>query len=561
VNDFLPSAVELIHKLCRDHRKSPDDRAIHLGAYLFAIAALIGKYEGPAALAAIRRRPRGLRSASEVLDYLEKTPPLIDGPTLFQTLGKALQLLEEELTDDRSGRTGLPPETPLVESHGGCQLGGTVVHWIRPSSSWRTERERRRPLADRLPPHPTPHPGDFLHRLAMHWNSDPQQPELARPRVPRGAIPLIEESAPGEAEGFRIALCPLESAWYPLFELSPDSQFFRALGPDSFQDPEGFHTYLETLVQAAVEEEVHLLVLPELMVDRAARKHLVSLMKRRPIRRGKAVPPYGLVAGSFHTWEDGADPKVHEPANRSHLLDSRGETLLTHDKRGKFRLTPHQLKAAARFFPNLPPSLPLEISEIQEGIRHGPTVQVLDTRLGRLALAICADCIAPDLTNLESVLIGLRPDLLLIVSMTDETEKFEGMMGPMAERGIASVFVNARSLWEKPPRNRPVLAAANLALAEPEGAPSTRARWCLGAEEPEVRYYQPTDLAPRADSAEKEEKRDWRPLSQAEKELGETSVRWLKRDGLDLALVIDLGPHWAWSKHGQSDRAPGPWGD
>jgi predicted amidohydrolase len=366
----------------------------------------------------------------------------------------------------------------------------------------------------------------------MFWNVNQTWPRVEVRPPPAPYIPLIVESGRSAADRhrFRVALCPLLADAHPAFRITTDGQFFRALDPRSLQGRDALDGHLKRLLRSAVEEDVHLLVLPELMVDEEVREHLARLLRAaraRPIGAGLHLP-LGVVAGSYHIWPDGQDPATSAPANESRLVDLAGRSLLQHEKRGKFRVTRRQVKQLPHLFVQRPNRI---LPEVVEGIVHGPVLEILETGLGRVALAICADCIAPDHTCLEPLFRELRPDLLIIVSMTPETRLFEELLERFAGIKIGCLFVNARCLCRG--EDGQLLAAAQLALYEPEGAPPTRVRLRCGAAELEVRYYRPVDGM-----------KGWRPLSQVHGEIG---VEWLGGSERRLGLVLDLGHHWRWS--------------
>jgi hypothetical protein len=216
------------------------------------------------------------------------------------------------------------------------------------------------------------------------------------------------------------------------------------------------------------------------------------------------------VAGSFHEWPGGTTSAEVLPYNEARLLDHTGQTLLKHQKKKGFRI--HRSYVTPQFFPGfLPEQLPSGVSEVFEGIEDGSALAVLDTTLGRLALLICFDAIAADPEGgYEHLVQCLRPDLLLVVSMSPKTAPFEAFFNRMSEHWIGTLFVNAHCLC----RPSEILASSNLALFELQGAPPTRAHWRKG-EKAACAYFKPP--APG-------------PTGVAEHPL--------------LGLVIDLGVHW-----------------
>jgi len=242
----------------------------------------------------------------------------------------------------------------------------------------------------------------------MFWNT-PKPPHIRPWQEPRARHPLIRDSGREAKNGaFRIALCPLLASAYPQFEVDTAGQFFRALGPNSLVGKKHLMPHLDEVIQAATRNDVHLIVLPELMIGGEARQSLAKLMRERQGPR-----PYGVIAGSFHVWPQNQDSKSSPPANESWFLGTAGQALLKHQKRGKFRLTPHQVQGLKKYFPNRPASFSEHVDEVIEWIDHGPEIEVLETTLGRMVVVICADCIAPDYTNL----CGRSPKTAVIRSL------------------------------------------------------------------------------------------------------------------------------------------------
>ena len=61
----------------------------------------------------------------------------------------------------------------------------------------------------------------------------------------------------------------------------------------------------------------------------------------------------------------------------------------------------------------------LDVVLVLEGIEHEETLEILETSLGRIAVAICADCIVPNATSLRPALERAQPDLPVTTLTTD----------------------------------------------------------------------------------------------------------------------------------------------
>lgn len=444
----------------------------------------------------------------------------------------------------------LPASTTLDE-RGPCFLSRSVVHRFVGHNALKTLRRERFNIAVRekeLPPpilQPVPHPSLQLDGLRMHWNSDPLLPDVTL-AIPAGEKPPLIASSGSDLvqEGFRILLCPLEGPFNPQFQVLGGGRRFRAKGADSIAGADNLQGALARVISAARELGLHLIIFPELMVCQSTRRHLVNLLNEDELD----ACPYGVVAGSFHVWRGACDGRNAYVANESLLLDHLGQPLLRHDKRGRFAVPPKVAQGPNKFFPD-PVTIPADVTQVVEDIEHEEGIQFLETSLGRIAMAICADCIVPNATSLIPALERAQPELLLIAAMTSETERFEKAMALLAEGGTTSIFVNAHCICPSedsaPPRDGgaarrkesqrrepPLLAAAQFALFEPSGAPPTRIRWQVDAPEPEVCYLRPKDS-----------NKAWRPISKAPKDCGVTPFHI---EGKVAGLVVELGAYARW---------------
>ena len=518
---FREAAIIFIKRRALESKRVDDLELIHFGAYLFAIGCQLALNHGNARLLVRGRPPRPRASREELLDQLAGLSEDLSPSALYWTVISALRALESLVCRRPSYRDALPASTDLTDFTAGPYRGlsGRVLHWIRPVSEFTVERERRFERARKRPPDPAPDPGIYLRALAMYWDSDPQLPEVLPVKPGPRILRLFESSL--ETKCFKVALCPLIGGFHPLFRIHSDGRHFQTLEENAMAGKEELHEHLNAVVDTAIGQGIHLLVLPELAVDPPARSHLRGLLRAK-LKEGGG-PLHGVVAGSFHLW--GRVPfEGGLPVNEAVLLDPAGETSAWHWKKGRFRVPSSELKDPSQFYPDGPPAEMAK--EIFEDIHYGSQLQVLDTSLGRLAVLICADAIAADDRGYLPVVRRLRPDLLIVVSMTRETQPFEAFAEDMSRYWIGTIFVNAHCICAGA---NPNLMSCDLALNEPGVAPPTRLRWRNG-QEAECRYYKPRD-----------DNRDWRFLRDA---LGETGFSWLTQEGKRLGAIIDLGIHW-----------------
>ena len=529
-----------------------DFEIVGLAAYLFAIACQLQLNHGNARLLLRDDDIFAWLSEEELFEQLASLSADLDSDLLFSTLISALLTIENVLREEPAYSQALPRSTPLEGFPDGSfrGLGGHVLHWLRPPSALSEERASRFREFEGGPPDPAPDPGTYLERLALYWDSDPRLPGVVVPTKPEERpVELFFWSGKDlkEKKAFRVALCPLPGRFHPKFHIDPaDGRHFQALKEDSIAGRQELHDHLSALVEAASAQHVNLLVLPELSVDTSALAHLQGLLKAG-LREGQRSL-YGVVAGSFHVWgRERADEPL--PVNETVLLDPAGEIISRHWKKGRFRITPAQVKHAPHFYDGVPDKM---AREIFEEVHYGFELRVLDTSLGRIVVLICADAIAADDRGYLPVVRHLHPDLLIVVSMTPETQPFEAFAEEMRSHWIGTLFVNAHCVCARPePRGSmrrarsrilqavrdrlglrstlPNLVACDLALYEPKGSPPSRLRWRYGKADAECIYHRPAD-----------HNRNWRPLSQA---LGETGVSWLARGTERLGMVVNLGVH------------------
>lgn len=563
---FRREAIAFIKSRAAQTVGGKDFEIVHLAAYLFAIGSQLQLSHGSARfLTRFHVEPPPVASSlNGLLRQLADLPATTDATTLYWTLVSALTVIEDEICRHPAYRLALPASTRLDGFPAGKfrGLSGRVLHWIRPPSELALKRSTRYEHARKRAPAPIFQPETYLKRLAMYWDSDPQLPEVVHVKPGVRTFRLFEQSGRDATERrrFRVALCPLAGCFHPLFKILPTGRHFQTLPHSGTAHWKDLHEHLKALVEAAVAEEVSLLVLPELSIDEDSRNRLRDLLQQTLSATGSTLY---VLAGSFHIWreledeDEDEDEEEARPVNEAVLLDPTGEVSARHWKKGRFRITSAQVNAAPHFFPLRPAEI---AREIFEDIHYGSKIQVLDTSLGRLAFLICADAIAADPKGYLPVVRSLRPDLLFVVSMTPETQPFDAFAEDMRRHWIGTLFVNAHCICDRKPISKswsrrlrraafsllgtvgnrfglqvlwgedtaPNLAACDLALHEHQGTPPTRTRWRYG-KEAECIYYDPADR-----------NRSWRPLSQA---LGPTGLAWLTKGTEKLGCIVDLGVH------------------
>ncbi|MCP4655719.1 MAG: protein kinase [bacterium] len=518
---FRQFVIFMIRNRARWTSANPDDRAIKLATYLFAIASqmTLGTDSKLGKLDRTQCKP----PLSHALNTLVELDDELSDAELYQRMVEALVAIDAEYADSIRDRGTVTGSTTIE----GIGFGSTrVLHWHRPVSAFRVLRGEREDSAmdagESVVRRPRPHPSDHLANLGMYWSHSELLPDVERVESPRA--PLVKASGLAAAAGaFRIALCPLRGSFHPRFELvGEDQSSFRIHQGDPMVDREDLSRHLKDVLRAASDADVKMVILPELTVDGDSRRELVEELCDRP----RARRPYGLLAGSFHLWSDG-----DQPVNEAVLYGIDGERMMSHRKMGRFRLSSASLPQIARKFfvkgeavaaePPCPPD-----GEIVEDICEGRSLRFLDTSLGRLAILICADAIEPETGGYRDVVAALRPDLVLLVAMSPKTGPFDDFIRRMAVERIGTLFVNAACVCD----GRHSLVHCDLALHRTAKAPPTQVRWC------------PEDVLEVGDYRSRPG--GWRPLA-IEKDGTGAGVSWLMGGAeTKLGLVVDLGVHW-----------------
>jgi predicted amidohydrolase len=371
----------------------------------------------------------------------------------YEALLAVLLACETDLADP-ARRAGMPALSPLDPGSG---LTGLVHHAWRGRGVWRARRHRRREDLGAGPTSYALRPEDQLDHLWFAFRRS--EPLAYVPLAARGLASRRVVTALGDrldAGSLRVALCPLTGSTGPRFRVTGDR--FVACPEHA---PVGAER-LATVLAAAAEEQIGLLLLPELHVRP---EELVGIESAGAVL---------TVAGSFHVQDGGV-------RNRAPVLVDGGHRLWEHDKRGYFRVR----RADAERPPFEPASGIAE--EVYEGIVGGGALTVLDTSLGRLAAVICADALEP--TGYVRAIEDARPDFVLVVSYSPETHGFERRAEEWERLGISTLYVNAAS-------GRALRGMCWLAVRGSAAHPPTRIRWADGGLEvwrPRVGWNADTD--------------------------------------------------------------------
>lgn len=414
------------------------------------------------------RPPRRLDHLAYALDGIDAG---IGHGALYGIVIATLRTIESQLVEARFQGDGSSVELEPLRV-GGVEIEGRALVWVRPAPTWRRAREDAFDSAlergESLPMSEPERPGRHLDRLAVHWTV--RGPLVVPVTLRDPTAPLVMESGRRLRSGsFRLALCPLDCDGHPFFEVVGEKKDgFQVYQEAPFRSREALTGQLKAILEAAREHAVHLLVLPELMLDGEGLSWL-----RAQLGTSGSDLPFGVVAGSFHVWNGKARPE-----NRSQLVDDKGLQVLRHAKRGRFRVKPrevpwkeffHRGDELERHKDELP-------SEIWESIEPGNRFEFLETGFGRVALMICADAIdsfSPEFVDLAK---RVEADLVLIPSMSDQTGLFLDVVKSFHGHGVGVAFVNAARVC-RPGR---ALALCSLPVYRPKGAAPGAVAWNRG---------------------------------------------------------------------------------
>lgn len=186
---------------------------------------------------------------------------------------------------------------------------------------------------------------------------------------------------------------------------------------------------LEELLRAAWEAKVHILLLPELVVDEPLLQRCRNWLAHHNLRE---VRLRLVVAGSQHV----ADAEGGKDFfNRSTVLGYDGELLWQQDKCSPFVIDNPVALAA------LCPSS--QITKLFEPTRLGVNIVLAEAALGRLLTPICLDYI-------EGILWDeLGADIYLVPAMTEGLSRFKQQANTLGGRhGAASFVCNAQTSGE-----------------------------------------------------------------------------------------------------------------
>lgn len=187
---------------------------------------------------------------------------------------------------------------------------------------------------------------------------------------------------------------------------------------------------LEDILAAAWHAHVHILLLPELVVDDDLLRRCSAWLLANNLNEPRL---HLVIAGSRHHG-NGKDF-----VNRCTVLGQIGDTLWHQDKRSPFVIDDQPL--LQRLFPDL------TMAKAFEPPNLGETVILADSAIGRLLTPICLDYVEGELWP------ELGADVFLVPAMSGNLGRFVHQAKEMGKRhGAASFVCNARNSGNLPDR-------------------------------------------------------------------------------------------------------------
>ncbi|MBA4393610.1 MAG: hypothetical protein C0407_08670 [Desulfobacca sp.] len=238
------------------------------------------------------------------------------------------------------------------------------------------------------------------------------------------------------SKGFKIAVSPFFT------DLEFETESFPADLPDQ-RTPYTFKKVINfdlaekalfLLLKRCLDEEINILVLPELTIDEAL---LISLKEwLRENNREKVSSGSGglimVIAGSFHV------PDEEDIRNAAPVLNHRGDVLWTQNKYQIFSLS----SADIRKNPEIKKILRISDLGGYEKIKSSEGFTAVDTPLGRICVCICLDFFHQD--NFEVFRLS-GANVFFVPAMSDTNIQFIETSKHLGRTNLAATFISLAS--------------------------------------------------------------------------------------------------------------------
>lgn len=187
---------------------------------------------------------------------------------------------------------------------------------------------------------------------------------------------------------------------------------------------------LFALLEKCLEDEINVLILPELTIDKSlldSLKQWLHKTNRIEVLSGRS----GLlmiIAGSFHVNEK------DDICNIATVLNHRGDILWTQGKHQIFSITKEDILK----YPEIRETVNISLEGGYEKIRPADRFLAVDTPIGRICVCICLDFIHPD--DLEAFRRS-GVNLFFIPSMSPTNTQFRETAAFLGRNNLASSFM------------------------------------------------------------------------------------------------------------------------
>lgn len=220
---------------------------------------------------------------------------------------------------------------------------------------------------------------------------------------------------------FRIAAAPMNAEITPKLDFLPN---FSEKGPKHFvfkaiETEHAQREHMKKVLDECITQNISLLVLPELRMPPFLRdfvKDALRAQRSEDLSDGKGL--IMVVCGSWHQFEDG------EYVNRSSVLNEKGDEIWTHDKLAEFNISTENVEKSSAL-----QELGFDSRGGVETIRTGSRLEICDSPIGRIAVAICVGFFHLPIQN---VLVKSGATLFLVPSMSPDVTPMQDRIKELA---------------------------------------------------------------------------------------------------------------------------------
>ncbi len=444
--------IQVIKGLAKDVTTSDADLAsVALASHLFAVTVDLFTRDPTTEM---REFPPPCIEVDAALDSILALDEASRVSDCYPVLLAAMRAIDADIVRSFNGRPRLPvldEATALTTmACGEREVAGVVNHWLRPRSQLKQHLRRRQAVTSKY--FEPISPQAFLENLGMQWERAGQASVAKRKSPPSFSDLKIVRGRP-----FKFALFPLnengEPTYFAKFRIAPGTSVFCIDQDEPMSGAGNLEQILEDI--KARYQDCQMLIFPELMIHSRGRDIL---------RDWTIMPNRAVVPGSFHVW----DRPGEAPWNESTFILAE-DMLFRRRKLGDFRLTPKQQQHLRKTGALAGHGID---GDAREGIQLDREFQFADLSLGRIGVLICADAINATGLWLEEAVFENAPDLLVLVCMSSDTDRFLDFANRACLKGVSVLLVNHCS-----PGDGRVSVGCYTAAPELDGGPPGWVQW------------------------------------------------------------------------------------